>query len=329
MSALEKLPSFTSAVRTFLSTRNLSLCNSKSRLGHSVVARIFNLTAVTQCREVSESDINADLLGAIGQRNALHFYAETGVPLSSLAFDRQCLNLAFNRTVQLDLDAANLRQFQVLAFDGKAKLRIGQRIIASTSAETRKASLLPAPHGAEQSLERSIYAVQCVLQHRPIDIAKFSTLNFDFWQLIRLRTKTNRLAFKAVGISTLLQSSVVQLAAQRKLTLKNDRLIPCGVQTLLKRFSGFRHTALSLRAERRQPWKRSSCLSRALAVSTSTSETFPASSERRHPSIASPSDESQTADQPQRVAVHGLALSPSRSLSTRLSLHSLRTICAD
>src|SRR6202011_4610373 len=140
---------------------------------------IFNLTAVTQWREVSETNIQTDILGAIGQRCAPNFYAETGVPLSSLAFDRQCLNLAFNRTVQLDLDAANLRQFQVLACDGKAKLRIGQRIIASTSAETRKASLLPAPQAAEESLERSIYAGQCVLQHLRIDTAKLLARSLD------------------------------------------------------------------------------------------------------------------------------------------------------
>jgi hypothetical protein len=72
------------------------------------------------------------------------------------------LDLPANRTVQLDLESANLgeceptRSASLRALQRPTQLRVGETIVAVKSLETRKARLLLTFHTQVESLERLI-----------------------------------------------------------------------------------------------------------------------------------------------------------------------------
>lgn len=123
---LQKQHSLAPTVRTFLSSGDFTLRASQFGLCLSVMTRVLNLRPVRESGERCESDIHADRFATLRQSLCFAFDAETGVPTSRLAFDRDSLDSPFKRTVQLDLEQSDalqpqfgINQFAAVAITGK------------------------------------------------------------------------------------------------------------------------------------------------------------------------------------------------------------------
>src|SRR5947209_4535101 len=119
--------------------------------------------------------------------------------------------------MQLDSHVSDFRQAQLAVSEGKAGLSIGERIVSFMRTEAREACFLFALlNSAKEVLKSLVESAENVLQYLTMNLVKFWTNLFNFRQLVGLLNVTDRFSFKAVGVSPLLKSSVIEFAAKRK-----------------------------------------------------------------------------------------------------------------
>jgi hypothetical protein len=217
---LEQLHSLTSALRAFLSSRNLSLCAPELCLCLSIPARIFNFRPVVKGSERGESNVNADPRGAFRQRLGFTLDAETGVPLASLALDVKFFNLTFERAMKFDLNEPDLGDMEFRALKRISDPSERERVVSSGTSKSWIARLLFAPHPAKERLEGFIHALQNIFDRVRVHVGEFGANLFDFGKLFGLRKEVDRSPIELPRITTLLQSCIKQLAAQRECAVK-------------------------------------------------------------------------------------------------------------
>ncbi len=217
----KKLICFPATVRAFLSSCYFALSASQPRLRFSIPTRIVNLCAVAQGSERKQANVNAYLLAAFQQKLRLGFSRENNEPSVSLSLDGACLNLSFNWTREAQSHASYFRQMQLVAFQTKAALWIRERAIARLGTKariTRRLFCFDAPEECEKGI---VEAAQCVLRHLRIDARNSGVRLAYVRQFNALLSVGNGLAPKFVGVSALLKSGVVQVAAQAKRVLES------------------------------------------------------------------------------------------------------------
>jgi hypothetical protein len=237
LSALQKLHGLTSAMRALLPSRNFALAGSETCLRLTIPARILNLAAITQRREVSQANVDTDTRGDFGQRSGLAFDGKANVPFATLALDGDSLDLSLNRTVQLDLDQSNTLHSQLAGIEqptASAVTRKRDAIEAPMRLETREPCCRFALHASKERLESLIDSAQHILtsgEIRQREIASRSNL----FQLICLRVVVDRLTIQSPRIAALLQTTVVKSARLAQLTVKRASLSTCRIHSVLER----------------------------------------------------------------------------------------------
>ncbi len=114
--------------------------------------------------------------------------------------------------MQHQLDVSDLGKPELaLLIDGKAGLRIRQRVIAQPGFKARVARLLSCFDTAEEGLKGFVHPMQDILQDLRIDRFVFGTNRFDVRQLRTLLGEADALATQLVGISALLQGRIVEV----------------------------------------------------------------------------------------------------------------------
>jgi hypothetical protein len=104
---LEQCDGFTSAMRALFATCNPALRPSKARFRLSSPSRIRNGRAISKSREVFESKVNPNCVIEWRQRFGFALYGKAHVPLAALAFDRDRLDCACNRSMEFDFKFAH------------------------------------------------------------------------------------------------------------------------------------------------------------------------------------------------------------------------------
>lgn len=102
MSALKQQDSLAPTAATSLPPCNPPLTAPQSRLCLAVVARIFNTYSIRQHSKRTQSNVYASAGVRSSKRIVFHFHIEASKPTFSIALDRDRLNLAFERAVQLN-----------------------------------------------------------------------------------------------------------------------------------------------------------------------------------------------------------------------------------
>ena len=154
------------------------------------------------------------LTGMEGQRGITHRLAgEDRVPLLALALDGTRLNLACEGPVHFDLDVPDFREMQALADELKARLHIGQGIVAVSAFEARIAWLLASGHTPEEGAHGFIQSPEHVLLHLGVDVLVFLAQPFDGRELVGLHLIGDGDPTQLVGLAAFLQRGVVQLFA--------------------------------------------------------------------------------------------------------------------
>lgn len=189
-----------------LSNLNLALCFLEQ-------ARIVNHLSIAKSGEVLKANVYADAVAGLRQRLWVCLCCEDYKPAVYLPLDRAGLYLAFNLAAETDAARADLAQGQFVANQSETRLRIGERIEAMLAFEARIARSFTCLHAAKERIKRLAQAAQGVLQDLRVNAINVLTNQFDFRQLHGLLVEVDRSTTDHEGIPSLLQSSVVKLAA--------------------------------------------------------------------------------------------------------------------
>src|SRR6266571_5119869 len=138
---------------------------------------------------------------------------EDRIPLVAFSLDGTRLDLALDLTMQFDLDVSNLRKMQALANDLVATLRVREAIIAVTALEPGVAGVLSVLDTTGEGIKRFIEPSEDILLHLRVDVLILFSQLFESWELVSLHTVGDGHSTQLIGISTFLESSVVQLFA--------------------------------------------------------------------------------------------------------------------
>jgi len=135
------------------------------------VARVFLEPAFGVGEEPFEAYIDSGLRKrALGDQDLPEIAGEDGVPVVSLVLERDGLDLALNRAVQLDLDATDMLDPQSVPKEADA-VPVGRefdRFVAVAGLESRIPRLLPALDSPEEVLEGLLKAAERGLGAREV-----------------------------------------------------------------------------------------------------------------------------------------------------------------
>ena len=164
--------------------------------------------------------VNPNSLLGLRQGYSLDLASEHHVPMLSLPLHRRGLDLPFERAVQLEFDRAHpVDEHPLPAFyldPGSPGLGEGEGVVTPLPLKAGVACFLSRSDPTKKAPEGFVYPLDDVLQDLGVDALVLRQLSAYFGQPAFLLVEAQRLAHFPVSISPLLQSRIVQLAAQRK-----------------------------------------------------------------------------------------------------------------
>ena len=155
--------------------------------------------------------------------------------LSSL-YPQSGLDGSLNLAVKLDLDAPNFAEVELGFDDLKPALGIGEAVVAVARFEPWISCFLPILDSSEEIVHCLVNTGEDILQNLTVDIAILLPYLFDFRQLLVLSVVRNRHTAHLVGVSSLLQSSIVELFAPSERPFQFPYLLKSRVYAELERF---------------------------------------------------------------------------------------------
>ena len=193
---------------------HVALRRLQSSFGVAQMVRVRDGRARRERGEVLQADIYADTCARLWQVAALiTCNAKRDVPAVNFSLNGDGLNRPFYGTGEAHATTPYLGERQLVAHNLPPRLRKSERIIAVFVPEARIAGLLSSFDSAEETVEGLLHALESVLQDLAVHGGQIQTLLFDVGQLVGLALVVERDARLSVGVSPLLQSGVVQLAA--------------------------------------------------------------------------------------------------------------------
>jgi len=202
---------FLPALRELLSTCYPTLCSTKALLRFFEPTRIINSPSVAPRHERQQPDIQSNRLIVRWQWFRFYDATETGIPHAVLTFEVESFNLTLDRTVQLNLDVANLRKRKA-ATQFESGLRIGEGVVAALGTKARKPRYLSTLAAKKKGLESLVHPAQRILQNLTVHRSNVLSNGFDVWELLRLLDVVDALAVRRPGLTTFLQGRVVQFS---------------------------------------------------------------------------------------------------------------------
>ena len=235
--SLEGLYCFPSSATPLLPASDLALRAPEHGLGFTVVPGVFDNRTVAQNGEVFQANINPSGFSGVRQwfRNC-GLGAEAGVPAPALSLESHGLDLAFNGTVQLDLQHPHALNVELAVLPEFAPIPIsweGVAVEPAAGLEPWEARLLPHPDPAEESLEGLVHSPQHVLAGRVVSQVQVAC-GSNLPDLIGLVVVVEGDLPHAPGVPAFLNGGVIEDAGFRKLTFQGEALQPGGVEPVLE-----------------------------------------------------------------------------------------------
>ena len=247
VNARDLLLAFVILFTAFLKLAQLSLRLGKFLLFGSKETRIGNLLIAAESSEIKQISIDSYLFSTFRQGFRCYFRSEDRKPFpAGSTLDLTGFDLAFQRSMQHDLNVANLAQGQSCVHylsTAIVSLRISETLILKAILEAGKSGFLTILDSLKEALESFVQASQCGLQDLRIYPFQLSAGLFDLRQLVLLLAIADRYAVALIGISALLQSGIMQLSAYVQRGLKECFLFVGWVDSVFERFL---HLSLSL-----------------------------------------------------------------------------------
>lgn len=173
---------------------------------------IVNLSSIREGSKRLESDIDSDLFRSIRQAFRFAFYREGGVPLASRGTAyRERLDLAFERTMQNNLDLSDARSVELaLLIDLEPRLRVGEAVIAPLALKTWVPWLFSGFHPAEEGFHCQVKTHRDMLQDLGMHHCQRRTFSFEYREGSLLLVQGGASAFLLVGITPLLKQVIIE-----------------------------------------------------------------------------------------------------------------------
>lgn len=218
----KKLDSFPAIVAPKFLPRDGALRGLQPPFSLSQILRILDFRAGRKSGERFYADIHANTLSSFRKvATTVFFDRKDDVPPIGFALDGTCLDVAFNRAREADAATADLGKRQLVALKIETLLRIGEGIIARLGTKARVARFCARLHTAKESDKRFVETAQSVLSNLAINHRNICVHLSHIRQFAALFGVAHRLACYAVGISSVLQSGIVQITADTKRSLKD------------------------------------------------------------------------------------------------------------
>jgi hypothetical protein len=228
------LASFLTFRCTLFSLRKLSLSASQFLFFFAKEAGIGYLRTIRQGSKAVQADIKADLVRVLWKNIRLYVItAKASVPFASArAGDSASFGIAFNRSMEFNLDMTDLRDYQFVTdkLTAARDLREGDRVIPSIALEAGITSFfVTGLNSPKESLKSQIEPDGYVLQYLTMHQTKPITYKLQSWQLIDLLVQPRRFAWLLVSVTTFSQPMVIEPATFFKLHLEQGFLLPSWV----------------------------------------------------------------------------------------------------
>jgi hypothetical protein len=130
------------------------------------VSGIVDLLAIRKTGKAVQSDIYADILERLRQRDIVPLDGKTRVPVVRVTLDRDGLDLTLHGSVQLDLDETSTLDTQLAVIEQSAAIAAGRKgdaVVPPERAEAREAGLLAASYTSEERSEGLIQSAEHIL----------------------------------------------------------------------------------------------------------------------------------------------------------------------
>src|SRR6266566_2087304 len=226
------------ATTAFLATVNLAMPLLDLRFCSTREARVGYFFSSGEHSKGLHSQIKTDgfLTGMEGQRRVKFILrCKDGKPLVPLSFDGTRFDLTLDLSMELDLNVTNFGEVQSVPNDLIATLGIGEAMIAFATLETRIAWGFAILNTTEEGIKGFIKPSKHILLHLRVDILVLFSHLFDLGKLSRLHVIEDRDSTHLIGVSTLLQSCIVQLFAAAQRPFQRPDLFPGRIQAKLVR----------------------------------------------------------------------------------------------
>src|SRR5215472_18607444 len=210
-----------------------ALATGKPALGAAEVcqpalemSRIVDLPAIRKSDKAVQSDIQADLLGRVRQRNGVPLDGKTHVPVIHVPPDRNGLDLTLHRPVQLDFDQTSALDTQLAVIEQSAAIAVGWKgdaVVAPERTEAREAGFLAASYPGEERLEGLIQPAEHILAAGEVHQSE-QPFGPHRLQLLGLVVVVDALAAPFPGVAPFLKRGVVEVASLAELVLEKLNL---------------------------------------------------------------------------------------------------------
>jgi|SRR6185369_2013413 len=225
---------FPSSVRSVLPTRNTPLQSPEFSLCGSEPTRILNSRSVAQSSECGKANINPDHAGIKGKRLGLVFDCEDSKPAPCLALNGKCFYRPMDRAVNLNPDLSDPRQTQLITEQRLSDLPKSNAVVSPCRTKPRIAWIVSASSSLKERLKSEIDSPKNVFQYVCVYARHVHALFSNSGELTILIKPSNRLTLKFPSITPLLESSIIKLAADRKLSVEDFFLALRGIDAVAK-----------------------------------------------------------------------------------------------
>src|SRR5205823_3955618 len=138
---------------------------------------------------------------------------QDGEPLVTLSLDGTRFDFALDLSMELDLDVTNFGEVQSVPNDLIATLGIGEAMIAVAALEAGIARGFAILKTTEEGIKGFVKSPERLLLNLRVDVLVLFSHLFDLRKLSGLQRIEDRDSTHLIGVSTLLQSGIVQLFA--------------------------------------------------------------------------------------------------------------------
>lgn len=211
--ALQQQKGLTLSVRVFRAAANTPLESFQFGLSVPEPSRVLYGAAVACGSKGSNPNVNADRVWIKGQRLGITLHAKQRIPASRFPLNREGLDCAFKRTVQLDPDVADFREPDFVSLQRVPNLPKCNAVIACLRSESWVAWLLSILRSSKECTKGEVDALQYILKHVSVYVRNIFSRTFNLRQLKGLIEVRDRRAYHLPRISSFLKSSIIKLGA--------------------------------------------------------------------------------------------------------------------
>ncbi len=229
-------------------------------------AGVINLIPVGSGEKRLTTDINTNFMSHLRKGNHGNILTrERDIPLISGGMvDGNSLDIALNRTGELELKSANPADSEVFTFQLPSRLLKGERMIPMFGLESWEPSLFTCLNPAKECLVGLIQSLNNILKHLGADFLILGEGNLKGRKLFHLVKFRGGFTRFFEGHNSFLKGKIVELSAKKKPTRSILNCLFVGIDTILERLFPLHGLSIANIEKKGKPYRASPSIFSAL-----------------------------------------------------------------